>query len=241
MATLEKWWVPDGEARHGREGSHDCAARAGAQLGGVPRGLQRLAIGGFEEWAAQQHGGVPGAEIDDEMEGPGSATGHGHNGCRNEGGSAIEGEGDGIGAGRRCGEKGQRASGVVNAKNVLPENGKAEQKVDGESGRGGEMAEMDGDGGSEGEMFGAEVEVVENNRVHGLGLAAAGDHADGGADVEMQRLGEGVVNAEATSAAVEDGVEDLAVEGDGDANEVVLELKGDCGLLAESGGGADQR
>jgi hypothetical protein len=57
----------------------------------------------------------------------------------------------------------------------------------------------------------------------------------------MQRLGKGVVNAEAASAAVEDGVEGLAVEGDGDANEVVLELKGDCGLLAESGRGADQR
>jgi len=54
-------------------------------------------------------------------------------------------------------------------------------------------------------------------------------------------LGEGVVDAEAAGSAVEDGVEGLAVEGDGDADEVVLELEGDCGLLAESGGGADKR
>ena len=233
--------VPDGEARDGRERSIDCAARAGAQLSRVARGQQGLAIGGFEEWAAEQHSGVPGAEVDDEMEGPGSASGGGHNGCRNEGSSAVEGEWDGIGAGRRRGEKGQRAGWVVDAEDVLAEDGKAEQEVDGESGRGGEMAEIDGDGGGEGEMFRAEVEVVEDDGVHGLGLAAAGDHADGGADVEMERLGEGVVDAEAAGSAVEDGVEGLAVEGDGDADEVVLELEGDCGLLAESGGGADKR
>lgn len=100
----------------------------------------------------------------------------------------------------------------------MPENGKAEQEVDGESGGGAEVGEIDGDGGGEGEMFSAEVEVVKNDGVHGLGLAAAGDHADGGADVEMEGLGEGVVEGESAGAGVEDGFLGLAVEGDGDAD-----------------------
>ena len=60
----------------------------------------------------------------------------------------------------------------------------------------------------------------------------------------MQRLGEGEVDGEAAGAAVEDGVEGLAVEGDGDADEIVLkmerELDGLGLLLSGCGGGADQ-
>jgi hypothetical protein len=238
---VEKVVVPDGEARDGRARSHDYATRAGAQLSGVAGGQQRLAIGGFEKRAAQQQSRVPGAEIDDEMEGSGSAAWSGHDGCGNQRGSAVDRERDGIGAGWGRVEKGQRVCGVVNAEDVLAKDGKAEQEVDGESGGGAEVAEVDGDGGGEGEMFGAEVEVVEDDGVHGLGLAAAGNHADGLADVEMERLGEGVVDAEAAGSAVEDGVEGLAVEGDGDADEVVLKMEGDRGLLGGNSGDAEQK
>jgi len=76
-------------------------------------------------------------------------------------------------------------------------------------------------------MFRAEVEVVEDYRIHGLGLAAAGDHADRRTDVEVERFGKGVIESEAAGATVEDGVERLAVEGDGDADEVVVEMEGE--------------
>ena len=57
----------------------------------------------------------------------------------------------------------------------------------------------------------------------------------------MERLGEGVVDAEAAGSAVEDGVEGLAVEGDGDADEVVLKMEGDRGLLGGNSGDAEQK
>lgn len=87
------------------------------------------------------------------------------------------------------------------------------------------MAKVDGDCRDEGEMFRAEIEVIENDRVHGFGLAAARHHADGGADVQVQGLRECVVDAEASRTAVENSVSGLPVQRDGHANEIVLEMK----------------
>lgn len=230
----------DGEAGDGGGGPHDRSAGAGGDLGGVSCGLEGLAAGAREKPSAENGGVVACAEVHDEVDGLRCCARGCADGSGDEGGSAKDGEGDGVGAGRGAGEKGERARGVVDAEDVLAEDGEAEQEVDGESGGGAEVREVEGDGRGEGEMFRAEVEVVEDDGVHGFRRAAAGDHADGLADVEVEGAGEGVVEGEGAGAAVEDGLLGLAVEGDGDADEVVVEIKGDCGLLG-GGGGAEQR
>lgn len=87
------------------------------------------------------------------------------------------------------------------------------------------MAEIDGNGRHEREMFRAEFKVIEDDGVHGLGLAPARHHADGSADVEMQRPGECVVDAQRSGAAVENGVGGLPVERDGYADEIVVQME----------------